>query len=261
MHAIHTARWWRHMGWLLLAFVPLALLFASTDLDLNIARRLFFDTEHLRWVGAGNWWIEAVLHTGGRWFVRALVASAGIAWLATHIEPSWRPLRRPAAYFVVATVLAVGSVGLLKTVTNVDCPWDLANFGGQMPFVHLFAHRAASLRHARCFPAAHASSGYALIALYFVARERSLTLARAGLFVGVLVGVVFGLAQQARGAHFVSHDLWSAYLVWCIVGSVYVFVFKARLGEPLEGVAQEKGLASTGGSRQIIPAAEIPPHR
>jgi len=95
--------------------------------------------------------------------------------------------------------------------------------------VHLFADRPDALRSGHCFPAAHASSGYALVALYFVFRERSTVLARAGLWIGILCGVVFGAAQQARGAHFVSHDLWSAFIVWVIAASVYIFGFASRL--------------------------------
>ncbi len=40
---------------------------------------------------------------------------------------------------------------------------------------------------------------------------------------------MFGIAQQARGAHFVSHDLWSAFLVWTVTLSIYAFAFRARL--------------------------------
>lgn len=224
--------WWRHVRWPLAAFVPLALALAATDVDVAIARWAFFDAGRMHWIGAGNWWVEDAIHTGGRWFIRAVVAFAGAVWLTTYVESSFRDLRRPAAYFVVAMVLAVACVGLLKTVTNVDCPWDLVPFGGHFPFVHLFADRADALRQGRCFPAAHASSGYALVALYFVWRERSRRLARVGLAIGLASGVVFGVAQQSRGAHFVSHDIWSAFIVWFIATSVYAFCFAARLGEP-----------------------------
>jgi membrane-associated PAP2 superfamily phosphatase len=95
--------------------------------------------------------------------------------------------------------------------------------------VHLFAARPTELREAQCFPAAHASSGYALMALYFVAYERGPKLARLGLAAGLVLGLVFGIAQQARGAHFVSHDLWSAFLAWIISLTLYVFAFRARL--------------------------------
>jgi membrane-associated PAP2 superfamily phosphatase len=129
----------------------------------------------------------------------------------------------------LAVIVSVGTVGALKTVTNKDCPRDLTAFGGEHAYVALFAHRPAELRNARCFPAAHASAGYALLALYFMLRERNRRWARIGLAIGVLTGLVFGLSQQSRGAHFVSHDVWSAFIVWTIALSTYVGIFKAHL--------------------------------
>lgn len=221
--------WWDVLQWPSLVFVLLAIAFAFTDADVTIARALFFDASPRHWIGAHNWWVETVVHTGGRWAIRVIaLASIGV-WAASFRLARLGGLRRPAGYFTVASILGIGIVGLLKTMTNVDCPWDLVPFGGQFPVVPLFADRPDALRAGRCFPAAHASSGYVLLALYFAARERSRTLARAGLAMGIVCGVVFGLAQQSRGAHFVSHDIWSAFLVWTTAASVYVFGFGARL--------------------------------
>jgi len=224
--------WWRHVRWPVYVFVPLALVFAFSDLDLSIARALFFDSAHGHWRGADSAWATVVLHTGGRWAMRVLVFAAILAWAATFANPAIRAWRRSLGYFVIAAVLGVGVVGLLKVLTNVDCPWDLQPFGGAFPFVHLFADRPDALRRAACFPAAHASSGYALVALYFVWRERDERRARIGLALGIAVGCLFGIAQQARGAHFLSHDLWSAFIVWIIAASVYAFGFQARLAAP-----------------------------
>lgn len=221
--------WWRHARWPALVFVGAALLFATTSVDTMIAGAVFFEEAGQRWRGAENWWINEFIHTGGRWAVRLVVALALAQWIASFIDGTVERLRRPAAYLAVAIVITVGIVGLLKTVTNVDCPWDLRAFGGDFPYVHLFAERPLDLRRAHCFPAAHAGSGYALMALYFVAYERSRRLALAGLVTGLLVGLIFGIAQQARGAHFASHDLWSAFLAWIVCLTVYVFVFRARL--------------------------------
>jgi membrane-associated PAP2 superfamily phosphatase len=221
--------WWRHARWPLKVFPAAALLFASTHIDLALSSTLFFDASSHQWLGAGNWWINDVVHTGGRWAVRIVVALALAAWIATLFRPSVRKLRRPLSYFVIAVVLTIGVVGLLKAVTNIDCPWDLQAFGGSFPYVQLFATRPVGLRHAQCFPAAHASTGYAFMALYFVACERSRKLAVLGLGAGLLFGLIFGLAQQARGAHFASHDLWSAFLAWIIPLTLYTFAFRARL--------------------------------
>ena len=53
-----------------------------------------------------------------------------------------------------------------------------------------------------------------------------------GIVVTILTGLIFGVAQQSRGAHFVSHDVWSAFLVWSIALALYAFAFKARLWSP-----------------------------
>jgi membrane-associated PAP2 superfamily phosphatase len=226
--------WWAHLRIPLAVFVVLATLFATTHTDLAIARALYFDQGTMSWVGAHNWWINVFLHTGGRWAVRVIIVGGMTLLAVTWMKGDLRALRRPAAYFVVATVLSVAIVGLLKTLTNVDCPWDLTQFGGRFPYVELFADRPDGLRRAQCFPAAHASSGYALVALYFALRERHARLARLGLGVAIVTGLLFGVAQQARGAHFVSHDLWSAFLVWLISLSVYAFAFRARLWDQVE---------------------------
>lgn len=223
--------WWREVRWPIWLFVPLAVFFAFTEADLAIARALFFVAER-GWIGAHNWWVEDLVHTGGRWFIRAAVLSAIVLWAASFSVGRLRALRRAAGYFALASILSVGIVGLLKVLTNVDCPWDLIPFGGQFPVVPLFADRPDALRAGHCFPAAHASSGYALIALYFAARERSRRIARFGAMLGITCGVIFGIAQQSRGAHFLSHDLWSAFIVWVVSASVYVFAFGARLHAP-----------------------------
>lgn len=219
----------RHLRAPLIVFVLLAGVLASTTFDLSIAHAAFFDESQGRWIGATSWWTNDLAHRDGTWLVRIVALCSLTLWMATWLHPHLMALRRAALYFFLAIVLSVGVVGLLKTLTNVDCPRDLSEFGGPFPFIHLFQDRPDTLRHARCFPAAHASSGYALMALYFALRERSRNAARAGLAAGLLLGLVFGIAQQARGAHFVSHDLWSAMLVWTISLSLYTFGFKARL--------------------------------
>jgi membrane-associated PAP2 superfamily phosphatase len=212
-------------------FVAAAAMLAMTEVDVEFARWLFFNAGGSVWRGADSWIANELLHTGGRWLMRAIVAASVLVWAGTFagIAPHWR---RAAGFFALSAVLTVGTAGWLKTVTNVDCPWDLTSFGGQYPYVPLLGDRPDELRYGRCFPAAHASSGYMLLALHFVFRERSRRLARAGLAAGVIAGVIFGLAQQSRGAHFLSHDLWSAMIAWLVPLTVYVWMFQARLWDP-----------------------------
>lgn len=224
-----TQFFWRRLRAPLILFLLLAPVLATTTADTAIAHALFFDEAAGRWIGADSWWTNELIHTGGAWLIRIIAIVALGIWAATWRWQQWRELRRPALFFAVSLILSVGLVGLLKSITNIDCPRDLTEFGGDFPYIHLFADRPSGLRHARCFPAAHASAGYSLLALYFVFRERSRWGARLGWAIGVGMGLIFGIAQQSRGAHFVSHDLWSAVLVWTVSLSLYTFAFKARL--------------------------------
>jgi membrane-associated PAP2 superfamily phosphatase len=224
-----AAFWWRHIRVPLALFAILTPFFAFTQADLKIADAVFFNSAHHDWMGAGSWWTNQVIHEGGTWFVRLLVLAAFAVAAWGTVDPRLKGWRKPALYFAVSVILSVGCVGALKTVTNKDCPRDLTEFGGDHAYVPLFAHRPPELRNARCFPAAHASAGYSLLALYFMFRGRNRRWGRMGLAVGVLTGLIFGISQQSRGAHFVSHDVWSAFIVWTVALSTYVGLFRARL--------------------------------
>ncbi len=221
--------WWRHAGGPLLAFLLAIAVIAVLSADARVARALFFDEATGRWIGANAWWANELMHTGGRWLIRLVALGAIVAAIVGTARSGYAHWRRPAVYLALAIILSTGLVGLLKSMTNVDCPVDLKPFGGDRPYVGLLSDRPDNLPHARCFPAAHASSGYALLALYFLFAESHRRRARLGLNVGIGLGLLFGLAQQARGAHFLSHDLWSALIVWLTCLSLYVYGFGRSL--------------------------------
>jgi membrane-associated PAP2 superfamily phosphatase len=149
----------------------------------------------------------------------------------------------------MAMVLSVALVGGLKAITNVDCPWDLAGFGGELPHVALFADRPDYLPRAQCFPGAHASSGFALVAGYFALRDRAPAWARAWLGAGLSLGCVFAIGQEARGAHFLSHDLAGAALVWSVQLALYATWLRrrSRAVRRARRTAREQGLDQEDG--------------
>ena len=89
---------------------------------------------------------------------------------------------------------------------------------GGMP--HWFMLTQSDGGSGRCFPAGHASAGFAFVSGYFAFRDTRASLARGWLAASFAAGLLLGLAQQARGAHFMSHTLWSAWVCWCTAWSV-----------------------------------------
>jgi len=223
--------WRRHAIWPALAFLLVAAGFAATDLDEVVTRAWAFDagTGHFIGSGAGAWWARDLIHTAGGRAVRVLGGGVVLLWAATFVHMRLRRWRRPAGYVVLSVALGAGLVGVLKQITNVDCPWSLAAFGGDWPHVGLFADRPDHYPRAQCFPGGHSSSGFALFALYFLMLGRKTVLARLALAAALLVGAAFAVGQEARGAHFLSHDLWSAAIVWFSCLTVYTAGYRGQV--------------------------------
>ena len=150
------------------------------------------------------------------------------AWAVTWRWPEYRHARRPLAVLAVSVLLATSLVGWIKSWSNMDCPWDLLQYGGHRPYVGLWEARPAALGHNRCFPGGHASAGYAWMALVFFFLAVRPSWRWLGLATGVVMGLVFGVSQQLRGAHFLSHDVWAALLCWSV--AVVVWRLAGRRG-------------------------------
>jgi membrane-associated PAP2 superfamily phosphatase len=223
---------WRvHALWPAIGFAIAFSCIAWFDLDRTLAHAWYFDAPSQHWLGsgAGEWWARGVLHSQGRWLVRAIAAGALVAWLSLLLVRRFDHWRRAAGFVFCAIVLSTGVVGSLKAITNVDCPWDLSGFGGERPYAGLLADRPDTLPRARCFPGAHASSGFALLCGYFVLRDRSRRRARWALAAGIFTGIAFSIGQEARGAHFVSHDLAAAAIVWFVQLGLYGHFVRRQL--------------------------------
>jgi membrane-associated PAP2 superfamily phosphatase len=47
-------------------------------------------------------------------------------------------------------------------------------------------------------------------------------LAKVGLILGLILGFAMGWGQMMRGAHFMSHNLWTAWVVWVLLLAQYL---------------------------------------
>jgi membrane-associated PAP2 superfamily phosphatase len=227
-HQLPGRDFWRtHALWPGLALGFAMLLVLSLDLDRAVAHAFFFDRVARRWAGGtpGSSFIDSDI---SEWVTAISAVLLGAAWLATGLVERLEPWRRRIGFVVAAIALSMGIVSGLKSLTNVDCPWDLAEFGGDRPYVGLFADRPDYLPPAACFPGAHASAGFALVFGYFLLRDRSRVRAAWALIGAIAMGVLFSLCQESRGAHFISHDLAAAAIVWFTQLFLYVALLKPK---------------------------------
>lgn len=120
----------------------------------------------------------------------------------------------------LTTLAALMAVSTIKLYSHTSCPWDLQAFGGMATHVSHWAWGIRDGGTGGCFPAGHASAGFAFVGGFFAFRHVLPDTARRWLAGATLVGLVFGLAQQVRGAHYMSHTLWTAWLCWAVAAGI-----------------------------------------
>jgi membrane-associated PAP2 superfamily phosphatase len=212
-HANHA----RRFSWRADALVSVISLFLLLAWDFSGG-----DMQMAQWWGQSNGfalrddpWMVKVMHEGAR--------TAGWLFLLALLVGIWRPwaiLRHLAiadrVTLCVSVLSALLAITLIKGLSKTSCPWDLAMFGGVATYVSHWNVLQLDGGGGHCFPAGHASTGFAFMAAYFSLRQSGSRGARMWLSCALLAGTVLGVSQQMRGAHFMSHTLWTAWLCWSV---------------------------------------------
>lgn len=210
-------RWWYGIPLFLIA---LLLAFEPTRLDFAIAD--LFYVHGLGFIGRHNDFLESVLHDRAKQLVIAVGVLALIGFLISLFPTRLRPFRLTLGYVVLAMGISGGFVSPLKQVTQMQCPWSLEQFGGVEHFSPLLGARAAPVeKPGNCWPGGHAAAGFALFALFFALRDRRPNFAYVALIAATSLGTLFSLVRMAQGAHFFSHNVWTALLCWLICLTLY----------------------------------------
>lgn len=222
------AFWLWHLGLPLLLGLLLWQIYPATGWDEQV-ERWYYDPVARTFPLRDVVWMTAGMHTGLKLLVIALGVALFGAWATSFYDPRLRSERGRLAWAWVSMLVASQVVALLKKNSIHHCPWDIADYGGYAPHLALFDALPAGMTPGRCFPGGHASAGFVLMALYFVLRHDQPQWARGALWGALLLGGIMGWSQTMRGAHFVSHTLWSAWVVWLVLLAAYL-LFPPRIG-------------------------------
>lgn len=197
------------IGFFLLAAI--LLLEKYTDWDAELQNHFFIRETNF-------WMIDPALHNKlGIIFyqgLKSITMGCGILCLlyllASFKISSFRACRKPVLILLLSLIFVPVIVASAKYITNVYCPYQLAMYNGINPFVRILDHYPEGfiqIKPGRCFPAGHATAGFAFMALYFCFNDKRKKIL--GLSLGIFLGLTAGTYQMLRGQHFLSHTLFS----------------------------------------------------
>jgi membrane-associated PAP2 superfamily phosphatase len=211
---VHAIAW-------LIALAACTLLWDALALDLSISRlfgtsRGFALTQHPIW-GMGLYRLQRLL----AWTSLLLVI-----WMCFRPAGAFTAMPRSERFFMLAAVLmALMTIQVLKRNSLTSCPWSLQEFGGAAQYVSHWILGVGDGDSGHCFPAGHSSGALCFLAVPVYMLWHDKRWAYALLAAVLLAGGVWGGTQLIRGAHYVSHTLWTATIclsvalllraVWC----------------------------------------------
>ena len=206
----------KQMLYLVACAVLLLWIYPRTNLDFDLIRP-YYDVENKIFSLKNDLFLTQVMHVGLRYFVISIaLMTLFLAVFGNKLKLS-ALVRRQLSWSFAGMMLSTLAVSILKSQSMHACPWDLTEFGGSYPFYPMFASLQIGELGGHCWPGGHASGGFALMAFFFAFRRTHPIFAITSLVVSLMLGFVMGWAQMIRGAHFLSHTFWSAWVVWLVL--------------------------------------------
>ncbi len=215
----------RHVFYASVSLIICVLWFELTPTDMWLQKLLYHESTR-SWLWDRTERISQFLLYDG---IKVLIVIFGLGMIAglfvMRKSTFVRQYRKGIVIVSLSLILVPLTVAGLKATTNVACPRDLTEFGGNIPYIKLFDRYPPGeipQQRQRCYPAGHASGGFALMSLFFLfhtARNRK----RALLF-GITTGWLMGTYKMLIGDHFLSHTIVSMLLAWLIICAIAAMI-------------------------------------
>ncbi len=207
--------------WLIITSIILfasMFLFEMTNIDLMI-QKYFYDSNLNEWIiNRNNAVLKFIFYDGIKIGLIIFAAAILISLIIFRKKQFIQDYKRGLLIVVISAVAVPSVIGGLKMVTNTPCPKNIVDFNGCYPYVKVFDSYPSDFyqkEKIECFPAGHASGGFALLSLFFVfksSKNRKLALLSS-----MTVGWSMGIYKMLIGDHFFSHTFITMILAWLTI--------------------------------------------
>ena len=155
-----------------------------------------------------NWFLVEINHKLIKYIVILFYVCVMVTWIASFKSEKLKQYKWQLGYLFWMSLLSTVFIGIVKSQSAHACPWSMTH---QTTLGYIWDFSAT---HGHCFPGGHASTGFSLIAGFFAFRTTKPKIAYLFLVLGLILGFLTGWGQMMRGAHFLSHNLWTGWIIF-----------------------------------------------
>lgn len=192
--------------WAFLLFCAVVLLEQFTGLDAAVQNH-FFDFASGLWLvdEERNPVMHFLLYDGIKILLVVLAVAAAGVLAASFKKPVLKKLRYGCILFLLAMAFIPLVIAGAKKATNVYCPYQVTLYDGENPYVKVLSRYPPDYdftvhKRGHCFPAGHASGGFALMILFFCFKKKKYKIA--GLCLGLAAALGHGAVSDVAGGTF-----------------------------------------------------------
>lgn len=194
------------------------LFFGISSIDIDIQNLFYNNTEHLWILAKYTEPYHFIFYTFTRKIPLVLFIILVIVLLIFHHHAIVQHYKKRLIIVLLSIVFVPAiSVGI-KNSTNIPCPKHLQYYNGQYPHTAIWETYTTSyknLKSQHCWPAGHASGGFALMSLFFLFKRKRIK--RIALGSTFILGWLMGMYKMMIGDHFFSHTFITMLLSWLII--------------------------------------------
>ncbi len=201
-----------------LLLVATILFFQYTNVDI-VLQNYFYNFDTHKWLIDRNEPILKFIFYNG---IKKLLIIFGISILFSLIffrkKRIIQKYKKGLILVVFAAILIPTIVGALKATTNTPCPKNIEHFGGVYPDIKVLDSYPKTFKQKgkiKCWPAGHASGGFALFSLFFLFKTEKNR--KRALAIAMIVGWSMSFYKMFIGDHFLSHSIITMEIAWLVV--------------------------------------------
>lgn len=201
-----------------LFLIAVIALFQFTELDIFV-QNFFYNFEIKKWLIDKN---EPILKFFLYDEIKILLFIIGVAIFLSLIFLRKKKLiqeyKKGLTIVLLSAIFVPLIIGSLKAITNTPCPCNIVHFNGSYPEIKVFDSYPKDfiqMSKIKCWPAGHASGGFALMALFFLFKTAKNQ--KRALVVALIIGWSMGTYKMLLGDHFLSHTIITMIMAWLII--------------------------------------------
>ena len=193
-------------------------LFQFSDLDIFV-QSFFYNFDSKSWlIDKDEPILKFFLYDGMKIFLILIAVTILFSLIFLRKKKLIQEYKKGLIIVLLSAIFIPLMIGSLKAISNTPCPCNIVNFDGIYPDIKVFDSYPKDFvqpSKAECWPAGHASGGFALMALFFlfktpINQKRALILA-------LVTGWSMGLYKMLLGDHFLSHTIITMIMAWLII--------------------------------------------